>query len=291
MRVEVEPGVRLFVDVVGSGLRPDDREMVPKPTLLFLHGGPGSDHSSFRPYVDRFADSHQVLLVDHRGNGRSDGWGDPSGWNLDTWADDVVRLCDALDVVRPVVVGLSFGGFVAIRYGARNPEHAAGIVLASTKARSHTEESAARFRALGGAAAEASFRRVYQDRDLSTEAWLDYLRTNLRLYNPTPSPFGSARTIMNLELLVDFTGGEHVGMDLRDDVASFAAPTLVLAGSEDPMTPPCCSEEIAELLPGDLGRLEIVEGAGHGTFRDRPEETEAILREFLASEAVSARAS
>ena len=58
------------------------------------------------------------------------------------------------------------------------------------------------------------------------------------------------------------------------------------------MTPPCCSEEIAELLPfGDLGRLEIVEGAGHGTFRDRPEETEAILREFLASEAVAARAS
>jgi pimeloyl-ACP methyl ester carboxylesterase len=80
-------------------------------------------------------------------------------------------------------------------------------------------------------------------------------------------------------------------MDLRDDVASFAAPTLVLAGSEDPMTPPSCSEEIAELLPGDLGRLEIVEGAGHGTFRDRPEETEAILREFLASEAVAARAS
>ncbi|HPK33106.1 MAG TPA: hypothetical protein PK510_11820 [Ottowia sp.] len=75
MRVEVEPGVRLFVDVVGSGLRPDDQEMVPKPTLLFLHGGPGSDHSSFRPYVDRFADSHQVLLVDHRGNGRSDDGG------------------------------------------------------------------------------------------------------------------------------------------------------------------------------------------------------------------------
>ena len=100
---------------------PTPEAMVPKPTLVLLHGGPGSDHSSFRPYFDRFADTHQVVYVDHRGQGRSDGREDPAGWDLDTWADDVVRLCDALEIERPVVLGLSFGGFVAIRYAARHP--------------------------------------------------------------------------------------------------------------------------------------------------------------------------
>jgi pimeloyl-ACP methyl ester carboxylesterase len=287
MRVDIGGEVRLFVDVVGAGLEPGDGEMVPKPTLIFLHGGPGSDHSGFRPYVDRFADTHQVVLVDHRGNGRSDGRDDPSSWNLDTWADDVVRLCDALGVERPVVVGLSFGGFVAIRYGARHPDHPAGLVLASTKARPRPEESAARFRALGGERAEATFRRVYCDGDLSTEAWFDYLTTNMPLYNTTPQP--KNRAVMNLELLVGFTGGEYVDMDLRDDVARLAVPTLVLGGREDPMTPPSCSEEIAALLAPGLGRLALLDGAGHGTFRDRPEESERILRDFLADERVVAR--
>ncbi|UDY37828.1 alpha/beta fold hydrolase [Dermatobacter hominis] len=289
MRVDIGDGVRLFVDVVGSGLRPDDDAMVPKPTLIVLHGGPGSDHSSFRPYMDRFADTHQVLLVDHRGNGRSDGWDDPASWNLDTWADDVVRLCDVLGIERPVVLGLSFGGFVAIRYAARHPDHPAAIVLASTKARTHEDESAARFHALGGERAEATYRRIYTDRDLAPDAWVDYVTVNMPLYNPTPSPFGPGRSIMNLELLVDFTGGEHVDMDLRDDVRRIAVPTLLLAGSEDPMTPPSCSEEILERLAPGLGTMAIVAGAGHGTFRDRPEESEAILRDFLAEEQVIAR--
>jgi pimeloyl-ACP methyl ester carboxylesterase len=61
MRVEIGGGVRLFVDVVGSSLEPTHDEMRPKPTLLLLHGGPGLDHSAFRPYFDRFADSHQVV--------------------------------------------------------------------------------------------------------------------------------------------------------------------------------------------------------------------------------------
>ena len=290
MRVDIGDGGRLYVEVVGWGLRPDDGAMVPKPTLLVLHGGPGSDHSSFRPYVDRFADTHQVVLVDHRGNGRSDGWDDPSSWTLDTWADDVVRLCDALGIGSPIVLGLSFGGFVAIRYAARHPEHPAALVLASTKARTHEDESAARFRELGGERAEATYRRIYSDRDLAADAWVDYLTVNMPLYNSTPSPFGPGRSIMNLDLLVDFTGGEHVDMDLRDDVRRIAVPTLLLAGSVDPMTPPSCSEEIDELLAPGLGELVVVEGAGHGTFRDRPDETEQVLRDFLADERVVARA-
>lgn len=288
MRVDIGDGVRLFVDVVGSGLAPTEQAMVPKPTLLLLHGGPGFDHSGFRPFFDRFADTHQVVLYDHRGNGRSDGWDDPSRWNLDTWADDVVALCSALDIERPVVLGQSFGGFVAQHYAARHPDHAAAVVLSSTAARVHGEESAARFRALGGSAAEASYRRVFLDGDVSAEAFLEYLMTAMSLYNPTPSSSDPGRPIMSFDVLVDFTR-TFTEMDLRGDLPRIVVPTLVVAGAEDPMTPVSCSEEIAAGLPDGVGRLEVLSGAGHGTYHDLPDETEALLREFLAGDAVAAR--
>src|ERR1700753_112778 len=105
MRVDIGDGTRLFFDSVGGHLEPTVAERVAKPTLLLLHGGPGFDHSSFRPYFDRFADTHHVVYLDHRGQGRSDQRRDASRWDLDTWADDVVRFCDALEITRPVVLG------------------------------------------------------------------------------------------------------------------------------------------------------------------------------------------
>jgi pimeloyl-ACP methyl ester carboxylesterase len=280
MRVDIGDGTRLFVDVVGSSLDPTPEAMVPKPALVLLHGGPGSDHSSFRPYFDRFADTHQVVYVDHRGQGRSDGRHDPTGWDLDTWADDVVRLCDALEIEDPVVLGLSFGGFVAIRYAARHPAHPSRVVLSSTLAVRDHALIERRFGERGGPAAAASYHRVYVDGDTSPGAWADYARLNLPLYGNVPSGFGARRAWDNHRVLVHFHEA-FFAMDLRDDVGRIQAPTLVLAGRDDPMTPHECSSEIFSRLRPGLGRLEIVDGAGHGVHRDQPERTEAILRDFI----------
>lgn len=280
MRVDIGDGVRLFFDVAGSGLRPTDEELVDKPTLLLLHGGPGMDHSSFRPYFDRFADTHQVVYLDHRGNGRSDQRKEPSGWDLDTWADDVVRFCDALDITKPVVVGNSFGGFVAVRYAARHPDQAAKLVLSSTAARRHTEETARRFEELGGTQARELYEAVFVRGEPFDP---DYLTVNMPLYNRRPSPFGPRRAWQNLRVQEHFNTSFAAAFDLRDDVAKIVVPTLVLAGADDPMTPPSASEEILSLLPDGVGRLEVLDNCGHGTFRDQPDATEAILREFLAS--------
>lgn len=281
MRVDIGGGVRLFVDVVGAGLDPTPDAMVDKPALVLLHGGPGFDHSSFRPYFDRFADTHQVIYVDQRGHGRSDQRDDPSGWDLDTWADDVVRLSDALGIEHPVVLGTSFGGFVAIRYAGRHPRHPSKLILSSTLARRDLALVEARFLARGGPAAAAAFRRLYVDGDQSVESWVAFAEHNLPVYNHRPSEFSASRTRENYEVLQHFHCS-FAAMDLRDDVRNILAPTLVLAGRDDPMTPYECATEIVELLPDGVGRLEIVEQAGHGTFRDQPVETERLLRAFLA---------
>lgn len=279
MRVDIGGGVRLFVDVVGSSLEATPEAMVEKPTLLMLHGGPGFDHSSFRPYFDRFADTHQVVYYDHRGNGRSDGFDDPSGWDLETWADDVVRLCDALEITRPVVLGNSFGGFVAITYAARHPDHPAKLVLSSTQARRHAEETGRRFEQLGGPEARENYESVFVR--LENDRAGRYLTENLPLYNRLPSGFGPDRTIMNFRMLQHFNES-FADFDVREELRRITCPTLVLCGNDDPMTPVLASEEIMSLLPGGVGRLELFDDCGHGSFRDQPECTEAVVRAFLA---------
>src|SRR5262245_58636385 len=112
-------GVRLFFDVEGAKLVPDGNAMREKPTLILLHGGPGCDHSISKPAYSALADIAQVVYLDHRGNGRSDD-GPRATWTLAQWGDDVRAFCDALGIVRPVVLGASFGGMVAAAYATRH---------------------------------------------------------------------------------------------------------------------------------------------------------------------------
>lgn len=273
--------MRLFFDVVGPALRATDAAMVPKPAFVLLHGGPGFDHSTLRPYFDRFADTHQVVYLDQRGHGLSDGRSDPSGWSLDVWADDVVRFCAAVGIEAPVVFGHSFGGQVALRYASRHPAHPSRLVLSSTQARRHIETTAQAFRAAGSPQAERVYRRNFVERGAGIEDWIEYLAVCTPLYNHRPTGFGPARGRFNLNVLrhyVDTTGD----LDLRADVAAIRCPTLVLAGRDDPMCPPPAAEEVAATLPDGLGTLEILDDCGHGPFRDQPERTEALLRDFLA---------
>src|SRR5262245_30628486 len=127
-------GVRLYFDVEGAGLIPAGASMKQKPTLLLLHGGPGVDHSLYKPAFSALADVAQVVYLDHRGNGRSDR-GDKEAWTLARWADDAHEFCNVLGIENPIVYGASFGGMVAMAYATRHPEHPRKLILVSTAAR------------------------------------------------------------------------------------------------------------------------------------------------------------
>ncbi len=129
MRVQVGD-IKMFFDVEGAKLRPDGPVMREVPTLLLLHGGPGGDHASFKPGYGTLTDIAQVIYLDHRGQGRSDA-STSDAWRLARWADDVVAFCDALEVTKPVVLGLSFGGFVAAAYATRHPDHPGKLICAA----------------------------------------------------------------------------------------------------------------------------------------------------------------
>jgi proline iminopeptidase len=274
-------GARLFFDAVGSSLAVEAERMVDRPALLVLHGGPGFDHSLMRPYFDRFADTHQVIYLDHRGNGRSGG--DPETWNLAQWGDDIAAFIDALGLEQPAVLGLSFGGMAAMAYATRHPQQPARLILSSTAARMHLEATYAMMARLGGDEAATIARRFWSAP--TPEGAAAYMAACMPLYNPTNDPANAAaraRAIMRLEVMFHFVTGEQRGMDFTDDLKRIACPTLVLAGGLDPITPLVAAEEIAAALPPHLARLEVFEGAGHGVHRDEPERAEAVLRQFLS---------
>jgi pimeloyl-ACP methyl ester carboxylesterase len=282
MRIEIEPGIRLYVDVEGLGLVPDGATMRERPTLVLLHGGPGMDHSAGKGLLSPLADVAQIVYFDHRGHGRSDAC-DPSLWTLDRWADDVVLLCNALGIDKPVVLGQSFGGMVAQRYLARHPQHPGKVVLSSTSPHLGLERKLAVFERLGGAAA----------RDLAAAYWSDpqhgplddYLRVCLPLYNRVPaSPERMQRTRWNKPLLNAWNASELPHVDLLPGLAHAACPVLVMGGEDDPVTPIEDQQDIAAALPPQWVRFERFAGAGHGVWREQPERALALLREFIEGE-------
>ena len=176
MHVSVN-GVRLFFDVEGAKFVPDGPVMREKPTLLMLHGGPGADHSIYRPAYSALADIAQIVYLDHRGNGRSED-GPRERWNLAQWGDDVRAFCDALGIVDPIVLGASFGGMVALAYATRHPAHPSKLILISTAAAGaeHLDRRVELFERFGGPEVGALARRRFLEVEghtgqASLDAW------------------------------------------------------------------------------------------------------------------------
>ncbi len=281
MLITIAPGVRLFVDIEGCGLVPDGPAMREKPTLILLHGGPGYDHSSFKPLFSQLADVAQIVYVDHRGHGRSDRR-PADEWTLDVFADDVVRLCSTLGIVKPIVLGQSFGGFVAQRYLVRHPAHAAKVVLSSTSHHLGLERKLVMFDKLGGSAAREAARAFWQAPAPAT--WGPYNDHCRDLYNPTPGNADARqRTVFVEDILFTSASGEQQTMQLLPGLAAVQCPVLVMAGELDPVTPLADAQDIAAAIPAPWGRLVTFPNAGHGAWRDEPVAAMATLRDFITA--------
>jgi pimeloyl-ACP methyl ester carboxylesterase len=269
---------RIWFDIEGAGMVADCALMRTRPTLVLLHGGPGFDHSSFKPAHSVLTDTAQILYVDHRGNGRS-AYSDPAHWTLDQWADDLRALFERLGIAKPVVLGLSFGGFVAQALALRHPDHVGRLVLSSTAAKFRLDRCLEIFLRLHGAHARAvaeAFWTCPGDAGRVQE----YMEVCFPLYNPTPRcPDAAKRSTFNPAMLAHFFApdGEGFRFDFRKRLSAIRCPTLVLGGDLDPVTPIADAEDIAAALPPALVRFERFSGAGHGVGRDQPERYFALL--------------
>ena len=280
MRVQVGD-VRLFFDVEGAKLRAEGPVMREVPTLLLLHGGPGFDHSVFKPDLSGLADIAQIVYLDHRGNGRSDR-DTAANWNLERWGDDIRAFCDALEIEHPIVMGESFGGMVAMAYATRHPEQPGKLILASTAAKIRIDRSLEVFERLGGKEARDIAKRFFDNP--SPPEMEDYLRKCLPLYSQRQrNADWIKRSVQHPELTTFFFQHEIRNFDLLAHLGRVRCPTLITAGEMDPITPIQCSEDIAAAIPSGLAHLERFAKAGHGTHHDEPDHFDQVIRKFIAS--------
>lgn len=278
MRVAVN-GVRLYVDMEGAGLVPDGPMMRVKPTLIVLHGGPGADHTIFKPGFSQLSDICQIVYIDHRGNGRSDD-GEPGTWTLAQWGDDLRGLCDALEIEKPLIYGASFGGYVAQSYATRHPDHIGGLILASTAAHVDFEQIFAAFAAIGGQHAGQVARTYWSDP--TPDSRQAYLEACFPLYSVRPqNPDVMARLIFKNPVAMHFTGpkNEHGRLDYRSALTTLTCPAMILVGDRDPIMPRAFSDEIAAHLPH--AQYHVLENAAHLLEHDAPDAFFTHLRQFI----------
>jgi pimeloyl-ACP methyl ester carboxylesterase len=210
-------GVNLYYEIHGTG-RP----------LVLLHGGLGSG-DMFAPVLPRLAASHQVILPDLQGHGRTADIDRPIDVRL--MADDIAALIDHLKLDRPDVVGFSLGGGVALHTAARYPDKVRRLVVVSANVRRDAipPEMLAQQGQVGAAAAE--FMK-------ETPMYQGYMRVA-----PRPEDFPKLLDKIGQSMAKDF--------DYSEEVKGLQMPTLIMCADAD-MAPPSHYVEVFKLLDGGL---------------------------------------
>lgn len=280
MRIAVN-GVELFFDVYGSGLAAQGNELVDKPVMVALHGGPGIDHSQFVPWLTPIADAAQLILVDHRGNGRSSR-PPVETRTLANMADDLEALRKALGLGRIVVFGMSFGGMLALTYALAYPHSVAGLVLCATAASNEAlEQALSGMHDIASAEQREALARLRQGTVRSAED-LDRVFGALAgfyEYDPQRTPPGGFKPIADIDMLNRFFARERKTYDVRFRLAEITAPTLVLTGRHDKIAPPFASDEILKGIP--QAKQEIFEESGHRLMREENAKFLRTVRNFV----------
>ena len=281
------PGGRVYVRVNG-------RLNGPRPPLVGIHGGPGGTHAAMLGLL-ALADERAVILYDQLDSGLSERPGNPANWTVQRFTDEVDAVRRAVGVGRWHVLGHSWGGTIALEYGARRPRELAALVLASPLVSTSSwiaDANALRRQLPADVQATLSkcdppapitkacekatevFYRNFNGREPRSEGYTAYLADHPALgFNRAiyEGMWGSSEFVAT---------GSLRGYDGEPLLAKLDGPhTLFIDGQYDEARPATLGV-FAARVPG--AEFAVVPGAAHGFFSDRPEEAIGILRPWLA---------
>lgn len=211
-------------------------------TLVLLHGN-GEDYRCFEKQLEAFSQTYRVVAIDSRGHGSS-GMGEP--FSLRAMAEDVRTVLDALSIPKAGIIGFSDGGNVALYFALKYPSRLEKLVLA------------------GANLFPQGILPAERRKDKLIYAWLCFLGRASEKMRHRARVYG----LMVTEPQID-----------PWELETIEAPTLVLAGQKDMITPEH-TELIAKSIPG--ARLRIVPACNHFIFRNQPDWTTTLIMKFLA---------
>jgi len=260
---------------VGPGAAVALHHQIDGPThapLLVMAHSLGSTLAMWQPQVPELARTFRVVRCDLRGHGRSPA--PPGPYEIADLGADLVALLDRLGAARAHVCGLSLGGMVSMWVAAHHPERVGRMVLCCTSAQlgppERWVERAAAVRAGGTAAvADDVVARWFTPRFRALHPEIVAAHRGTIASSPADGYIACCGAIER--------------MDLRADLASIRAPTLAVAGADDPSTPPEHLLRIAEAIPG--ARAVVVERAAHLANVEQPERVTRLLLDHLSPSA------
>ena len=249
----VRPAPRLALSVAGEG-----------DLLLFLHGI-GGRRQNWEAQLRFFSTLYRAAAWDARGYGDSDDYEGPLDFAV--FSADLLRVLEHLGAEKTHLVGLSMGGRIARNFALHHPERVRSLVLANTSPG---------FGVMSGGELRAF---VEQRRKLDPEAQAK------RLLGPSPPAeayeklVGSLRAVHRESYLK--TVEASTAQDLAAPIEKIRAPTLVITSTADNLYPASIAQDMARRIPG--ARLVVIEGAGHLSNLERPQEFNQAVAEFLRS--------
>jgi non-heme chloroperoxidase len=251
------------------------------PPILFIHGWSQSHLSWKRQYQSSLIDRYRIVAYDLRGHGASDYPREESAYtNASLWADDVAAIIDQLALERPVLVGWSFGGYVACDYlRAYGQGSVAGINFVCWAVMlGNTEKE----RALTGQGFHHYFEGAIAE---DVQANVDAMRGFVRVCVERDLPSDDLEELLAFNMMVPPYVRRAVAtrgtLDNSDLLRSITIPVLVSQGDADRVTRRAAAAHVVGCCPNS--RESIYEGVGHSPFMECPERYNDALARFVDS--------
>ena len=271
-------GVQIHYTVQGSG-----------PVMIAHSGGPGMDARFWDDFA-KIDDFVTVVTMHPRGSGLS-GPAAGDAYLLPDYASDVEALRIHLGVDKPIVMGWSHGGMVAMQFAFTYPDSLSKLILVDTSAYfgeflSDIEGAVQEFKKepwfeKSFAALKAEWAGEYQTDEDMARLWAEEMKFYFKKFDERAEAYqGRTKDLpVHVPPLKTFNDREASMLDLRLYLKNIIIPTLVIVGRHDFITNVAMAEEMVKYIPN--ARLEIFEDSGHFALVEEPEKFYRVIKEFV----------